>query len=67
MGVEPTSPAWKAGTFAARPRAHERKERESNPQGLRSTVFETAAIANWLDLPNRLKLRRQESNLRQGG
>ncbi len=22
MGVEPTSPAWKAGTFAARPRAH---------------------------------------------
>ncbi len=35
-GVEPTSPAWKAGTFAARPRAlfsSRRKERESNPQG----------------------------------
>jgi hypothetical protein len=28
-----------------------RKERESNPQGFRSTVFETAAIANWLALP----------------
>ena len=34
MGVEPASPAWKAGTSAARPRARSRrKERESNPQG----------------------------------
>jgi hypothetical protein len=36
VGVEPTSPAWKAGAFAARPRARalsKRKERESNPQG----------------------------------
>jgi hypothetical protein len=35
-GVEPACPAWKAGAFAARPRAHlssRRKERESNPQG----------------------------------
>ena len=45
-GVEPAFPAWKAGAFAARPRAHssltkfifrkinsKRKERESNPQG----------------------------------
>ena len=34
-GVEPASPGWKPGTFAARPRAHvvKRKERESNPQG----------------------------------
>ena len=31
--------------------AHRRKERESNPQGLRSTVFETAAITSWLALP----------------
>jgi hypothetical protein len=38
-----------------------RKERESNPQGFRSTVFETAAVANRLALP--LELRRQESNL----
>ncbi len=35
-GVEPASPGWKPGTFAARPRARvssRRKERESNPQG----------------------------------
>ena len=29
----------------------ERKERELNPQGLRSAVFGTAAIAHWLALP----------------
>ncbi len=63
-GVEPTSPAWKAGTFAARPRARERRERELNPQGFRSTVFKTAAVANRLVPPS--KLRRQESNPRQG-
>ena len=35
-GVEPASPGWKPGAFAARPRARccKRKERESNPQGL---------------------------------
>ena len=36
MGIEPTSPAWKAGAFDARPRARvtpRRKGRESNPQG----------------------------------
>ena len=41
VGVEPTSPAWKTGTSAARSRAHlhsatasvRRKEGESNPQG----------------------------------
>ena len=34
-GIEPASPGWKPGAFAARPRAHrcQRKERESNPQG----------------------------------
>ena len=33
------------------------KERESNPQGYRSTVFETATIANWFALPfSRFKL-----------
>ena len=34
-GIEPASPGWKPGTFAARPRAHvvKRKGRESNPQG----------------------------------
>ena len=34
-GVEPASPVWKTGTFAARSRARDvkRKERESNPQG----------------------------------
>ena len=36
-GVEPACPAWKADAFAARPRARRRKERESNPQGSRST------------------------------
>jgi hypothetical protein len=29
----------------------ERKERESNPQGSRSAVFKTAAIAGWLVFP----------------
>ncbi len=37
VGVEPTSPGWRPGTFAARPMAHtsnaRRKERESNSQG----------------------------------
>ena len=35
-GIEPASPGWKPGAFAARPRAHscQRKERESNSQGL---------------------------------
>jgi hypothetical protein len=34
-GIEPASPAWKAGASADRPRAHvvKRKGRESNPQG----------------------------------
>src|SRR5262245_39431707 len=35
-GIEPACPAWKAGAFAARPRARrssQRKERELNPQG----------------------------------
>src|SRR5690606_28888019 len=60
-GVEPASPAWKAGTFAARPRAHSaevdqsgiRADRcpESNSQGFRSTVFETVAITHWPALP----------------
>jgi hypothetical protein len=73
-GVEPASPAWKAGTFAARPRArcfkcgsrgtrtHKRvvlaacfQDRSLiRPDGFRRTItFPT-------------KLRRQESNLRQG-
>ena len=42
VGVEPTFPAWKAGAFAARPRAHDfsrRKERESNPQGSDARPF----------------------------
>ena len=37
VGVEPTSPGWRPGTFAARPMAHSsnarRKERELNSQG----------------------------------
>jgi hypothetical protein len=47
-GVEPTSPAWKAGTFAARPRAQSlqflrRKPWDSNPQasGCSPPVFKT--------------------------
>src|SRR5207302_8321082 len=34
----------------------ERKERELNPQGFRSAVFGTAAIAHWLALPYCLHL-----------
>ena len=33
MGVEPTYLVWKTSTFATRPRAQKRKERELNPQG----------------------------------
>ena len=54
-GVEPACPAWEAGASAARPRAHrscQRKEGESNPQGSRSAVFETAAVADRLALPD---------------
>ena len=53
-GVEPASPAWKAGTFAARPRARVSLGGRRGNRTLkahRSTVFETAAIASWLALP----------------
>jgi hypothetical protein len=54
-GVEPACPVWKTVAWAARPRAQERKERESNPQGLSaSSRFERGAIANWLALPESL-------------
>ena len=33
VGVEPTYLVWKTSTFATRPRAQGRKERELNPQG----------------------------------
>ena len=68
VGVEPTFPAWKAGAFAARPRAHElsrRKERESNPQGSSLDRFRNGCHRQ-LACPS-VKLRRQESNLCQGG
>ena len=33
VGIEPTYLVWKTSTFATRPRAQKRKERELNPQG----------------------------------
>ena len=53
-GVEPAWPAWKAGASAARPRARTSQGGRRGSRTLkahRSTVFETAAIANWLALP----------------
>ena len=90
VGVEPTSPVWKTGTFAARPRARvvgvASGRRESRTlKAYRSTAFEAAAVANRLALPFYVtttafslspryrsagfscQLRRQGSNLRQGG
>ena len=52
-GVEPASPAWKAGTSAARSRAHSGRRGSRTLKAHRSTVFETAAIAHWLALPLR--------------
>ena len=39
MGVEPTSPAWKAGTFAARPRAHAAEGEGVEPSRLIARLF----------------------------
>ena len=67
-GVEPACPAWKAGAFAARPRARivsRRKERESNPQGSSLDGFRNRCHRQ-LACPS-VKLRRQESNLCRGG
>ena len=65
-GVEPASPGWKPGAFAARPRAHvvKRKGRESNPQGSSKLVPVRAGCHRQLACPS-VRLRRQESNLRQ--
>ena len=38
VGIEPTSPAWKAGTFAARPRARKAAEAGIEPASRRLTV-----------------------------
>jgi hypothetical protein len=52
VGVEPTRTGSKPASLPlADPGMRRRKERESNPQGLRSAVFGTAAIARWLALP----------------
>ena len=39
VGVEPTSPAWKAGIFAARPRAHAAEGEEVEPSRLIARLF----------------------------
>ena len=39
VGVEPTSPAWKAGTFAARPRAHAAEGEGVEPSRLIARLF----------------------------
>lgn len=36
--------------------AYKRKEWESNPQGFRSTAFETVAIPHWLALPYQIRM-----------
>lgn len=65
-GVEPASPGWKAGTFAARSRA-----REGGKGGSRTLKAVTldrfrGGCHRQLACPS-VKLRRQESNLRHDG
>ena len=55
MGVELTWPDWKSRTYPLGQKHiwHLQTEGEGvePPRQLRSTVFKTVAIANWLDLP----------------
>ncbi len=58
--IELACPVWRTGAFAARPMVRSdsverRKGRESNPQSLRWSVFETAAVTNRLALPSSLR------------
>ena len=65
-GVEPTSPAWKAGTFAARPRAHQGGRGGSRT--LKAVTLDRfrGGCHRRLACPS-VKLRWQESNLRPDG
>ena len=73
-GIDPACSAWKADALCRSAKGGtRRKVRGVEPWAPReawsthrSTAFGAAAIASWLDLPYH-KLRRQESNLRQGG
>ncbi len=65
VGVEPTCPAWKAGTSAARPKTRHsfpprRKERELNPQGIAARRF-SGPLPSPIGLPFRI------SQLSSGG
>ena len=62
MGVEPISPAWRAGAFAARPRARLQAEGE----GVEPSRLIARPLSRRLPSPIGLsfRLRRQESNLR---
>ena len=62
-GVEPASPAWKAGTSAARPRAREAEGVRVEPTRLVARLF-SRQLPSPIGLPFRYELRRQESNLR---
>ncbi len=67
VGVEPTSPAWKAGASAARPKAHKAEGEGVEPPRLIARPL-SGRLPSPIGLTFRItKLRRQESNLRQGG
>jgi hypothetical protein len=62
-GVEPASPAWKAGISAARPRAQKAEGEGVEPSRLIARLF-SRQLPSPIGLPFRYQLRRQESNLR---
>ena len=52
VGVEPTSPAWKAGTSAARPKAHKAEgEGVEPPRLIARPLSRRLPSPTWLDLP----------------
>lgn len=55
VGVEPTILAavdFKSTVYPVPPQSHERRERESNPQGFRSTLFKSASVAHRIAPPD---------------
>ena len=65
MGVEPTLPDWKSGTFAARPKAHKAEGEGVEPPRLIARPL-SGRLPSPVGLTFRItKLRWQESNLRR--
>ena len=62
-GVEPASPVWKTGTFAARPRARIAEGVRVELTRLIARLF-SRQLPSPIGLPFRYQLRRQELNLR---